>query len=31
MNELTLTISILTVITTIVGLVSSHCEAIDNK
>ena len=31
MNELTLTVSILAVITTIVGIVSSHCEAADNK
>lgn len=31
MNELTLTVSILAVITTVVGLVSSYCEAADNK
>ncbi len=31
MNELTLTITILAVITTVVGIVSSYCEAIDHK
>ena len=31
MNELILTASILAAITTVVGLVSSHCEAADNK
>lgn len=31
MNELTLTITILAVITTVVGLVSSYCETADNK
>ena len=31
MNELTLTVSILAVITTIVGIVSSYCEGVENK
>lgn len=31
MNELMLTITILTAITTVVGLVSSYCETADNK
>lgn len=31
MNELALTISILAIMTTVVGLVSSHCETIDGK